>query len=156
MRISRNDLRVAVRVFARHPAFAIAAVLSLAIAIALNTTMYSFLDAMVQPKLDITDVDRFYNIVVFRDIRIRAEPGQLTAVLRSGGRTYDALTTATTSTDSRPSSSTHASNGPVSCTSPRTCSTPSVSASSADVVFFRPTRRPRRRRSSSAIAWPSA
>ena len=47
MRLSRHDLRVAARSFVRHPGFTCVAVLSLALAIALNTTMYGVLDAMI-------------------------------------------------------------------------------------------------------------
>lgn len=92
MRLSRADVRIAARILRRHPAFAITAVLSLALAIALNTTMYSFLDAMVSPRLDIRQVDRFYHLRVFRDIRKRVEPGQLTKLLESRMETFDALT----------------------------------------------------------------
>jgi putative ABC transport system permease protein len=92
MRVSRTDFRIAARMLRRHPGFAITAILSLALAIALNTTMYSFLDAMVSPKLDIREVDRFYQLKVFRDIRKRVEPGQLTKLLESRMQTYDALT----------------------------------------------------------------
>jgi putative ABC transport system permease protein len=85
-------LRIAARILRRHPGFAITAILSLALAIALNTTMYSFLDAMVSPKLDIQHVERLYHLKIFRDIRKRVEPGQLTKLLESRMQSYDALT----------------------------------------------------------------
>src|SRR5262249_30381561 len=47
--------------------------------------------ALVSPKLDIQNVDRFYNLMVFRDIRIRLDPAQLTALLRSRMQTYDVI-----------------------------------------------------------------
>jgi putative ABC transport system permease protein len=92
MRLSRNDVRVAARTFVRHPGFTITAVLSLALAIALNTTMYGFLDALIRPKLDIANADRFYRLYVFRDIRIHADIAQIATLLRSRMQTYDALT----------------------------------------------------------------
>jgi putative ABC transport system permease protein len=96
MRLSKHEVRIAARTFRRHPGFAITAVLSLALAIALNTTMYSFLDALVSPKLDVRDVNRFYSVRVFRDFRIRIDADPLIAtLLRSRMQTYDALTSQT-------------------------------------------------------------
>ena len=92
MRISGTDVRIAARILRRHPGFAVTAILSLALAIALNTTMYSFLDAMLSPKLDIQEAERFYKLAVFRNIRIRVEPRQLATLLQSRMQTYDALT----------------------------------------------------------------
>ncbi|MGH7678205.1 MAG: ABC transporter permease [Gemmatimonadaceae bacterium] len=46
-----STLRIALRTLGRHRGFTIVAVLSLAIAIALNTTMYSALDALIYPKI---------------------------------------------------------------------------------------------------------
>ena len=64
MRLSRHQLRLAARSFSRHPGFSLVAVLSLALAIALNTTMYSVIDALVNPKLDIQDPDRLYWLTI--------------------------------------------------------------------------------------------
>jgi putative ABC transport system permease protein len=69
MRLSRQDVRLAIRSFARHPGFTITAVLSLALAIALNTTMYSVLDALVNPATDVREPDRVYAVQFFGDFR---------------------------------------------------------------------------------------
>src|SRR5688572_16647510 len=50
--MDRSTLRIALRTLGRHRGFTAVAVLSLAIAIALNTTMYSALDAMIYPRID--------------------------------------------------------------------------------------------------------
>ncbi len=93
MRLSRQDLRLAIRSFARHPGFAITAIVSLALAIALNTTMYSVLDAMVRPHLDIHEPERFYRMVLYRDMRRPLDRTRLESILAAGGETYDGLST---------------------------------------------------------------
>ncbi len=92
MRLSRQDVRLAVRSFARHPGFTITAVLSLGLAIALNTTMYSVLDAMMNPKLDIREPDRLYSVILWGDVRRKLDAPKRTAILESGMSTYEALT----------------------------------------------------------------
>jgi putative ABC transport system permease protein len=91
MRLSRQDVRLAIRSFARHPGFTITAVVSLALAIALNTTMYSVLDAMVKPNVDITQPDRFYHLRLWRDERRQLDPRRVDELLAGGMKTYDAL-----------------------------------------------------------------
>lgn len=92
MRVSRQDIRLAIRSFARHPGFTATAIVSLALAIALNTTMYSVIDAMVKPNVDIQHSDRFYRIVLWHDRRRPLEDARLVQILTSEMRTYDALT----------------------------------------------------------------
>jgi putative ABC transport system permease protein len=65
--------------------------LSLALAIALNTTMYSVLDAMVNPRLDVVDPHDVYALKYTGDFRHRVDNTQRTALLRSGFRTYEAV-----------------------------------------------------------------
>jgi putative ABC transport system permease protein len=91
LRLSRSHVRFAVRSFARRPAFAAVGILSLALAIALNTTMYSVLDAMVNPTLDVVDPHDIYSLKYTGDIRHRVDNTQRTSLLRSGFRTYDAV-----------------------------------------------------------------
>jgi predicted permease len=93
MRLSRQDLRLAIRSFARHPGFAITAIISLALAIALNTTMYSVLDAMVRPHVDIREPERFYRLQLFRDWRRPLDARRLESILAAGGQTFDGLST---------------------------------------------------------------
>ena len=92
MRLSRHQLRLAARSFSRHPGFSLVAVLSLALAIALNTTMYSVIDALVNPKLDIQDPDRLYWLTIWGDYRNRVDEPTRAALLRTGFNTYESIT----------------------------------------------------------------
>lgn len=67
MTLSRSDLRIAIRSFARHRAFSVVAVLSLGLAIALNTTMYSVLDAMIAPRVDVDHPEQLHAMSVWGD-----------------------------------------------------------------------------------------
>ena len=60
--IDRTSLRVALRTLGRHRGFTIVAVASLAIAIALNTTMYSVLEAMLAPRVSAHEPNRVYSL----------------------------------------------------------------------------------------------
>jgi putative ABC transport system permease protein len=92
MRVSMQDVRLAARNFARHRAFTTVAVLSLALAISLNTTMYSVIDAMVRPKLAMREPDRLYSVFFYGDARRRIDRATSAQLLRSGFRTYEAAT----------------------------------------------------------------
>jgi putative ABC transport system permease protein len=67
--LSRQNLRLAARSFARHPGFTAIAIVSLALAIALNTTMYSVLDAMIRPNFDARDPGQIYALTVWGDYK---------------------------------------------------------------------------------------
>ena len=69
VRLSRQDFRLAARSFARHRGFTAVAIVSLALAIALNTTMYSVLDAMIRPKFDARDAGDIYTLRVWGDYK---------------------------------------------------------------------------------------
>ncbi|MEO7086233.1 MAG: FtsX-like permease family protein [Gemmatimonadaceae bacterium] len=92
MRIPRAELRLAARSFTRHPGFTTVAVLSLALAIALNTTMYSVIDALVRPKVDMTDADRLYGLRIWGDARNHVDPGTRASLLRTGFDVYESAT----------------------------------------------------------------
>jgi putative ABC transport system permease protein len=64
-----DQLVHALRTLRRNKRFATLAILSLAIAIALNTTMYSVLDAIVFPKLDIRAPGRLFHLAFYGDYR---------------------------------------------------------------------------------------
>lgn len=61
----------ALRLLRRSKRFAALAILSLGVAIALNTTMYSVLDAMINPKLTIHEPERLFEAPYFGDYRRR-------------------------------------------------------------------------------------
>ena len=83
MRLSGSDLRIAVRSFARHRGFSIVAVVSLGLAIALNTTMYSVLDAMINPRVDVSHPEDLYSLSVWGDRRGKITLQQRADILRS-------------------------------------------------------------------------
>jgi hypothetical protein len=58
MNTFRQDVRYALRLFARQPAFALAAVLSLAIGIGANTSLFSVTNALLLSPLPYKDADR--------------------------------------------------------------------------------------------------
>jgi putative ABC transport system permease protein len=67
-------------------------VLSLALAIALNTTMYSVIDALVNPKLEVKDPERLYWLTIWGDYKNRVDESTRAALLRTGFNTYESIT----------------------------------------------------------------
>ena len=61
----------ALKVLRRNKRFALLAIVSLGVAIALNTTMYSVLDAMIRPKLTIRAPEQLHDMRYFGDYRRR-------------------------------------------------------------------------------------
>jgi putative ABC transport system permease protein len=59
--MDRSTIRVAFRTLGRHKGFTTVAILSLAIAIALNTVMYSVLDAVLSPRINARAPDHVYS-----------------------------------------------------------------------------------------------
>jgi len=92
MQLSRQHFRLAARSFVRHKGFSVVAVLSLALAIALNTTMYSVIDALVNPRLDIRDPDRLYVLTIWGDARRKVDDATRASILRSGFNTFEGVT----------------------------------------------------------------
>ncbi|HXD47815.1 MAG TPA: FtsX-like permease family protein [Gemmatimonadaceae bacterium] len=91
MRLSRHDLRVAARSFMRHPGFTCVAVLSLALAIALNTTMYGVLDAMISPQADWRSPGDVYRITLWGVRRGHLDDGSLATMLHDGARAFEGV-----------------------------------------------------------------
>lgn len=69
--MSRSTLRIALRTLGRHKGFTIVAVASIAIAIALNTVMYSMLDAMLAPQFNVRQPELVYGIRYHGDYQHR-------------------------------------------------------------------------------------
>lgn len=86
-----QNLRVALRSLRRQPMFLATSVLSLAIAIGLNTTVYSMLDAMLNPRIAGAHPERLYTIRYFGDVRHVLPAGAVTEALRDGLRSYQAV-----------------------------------------------------------------
>jgi len=87
-----DSLRTAARSLRRQPAFVTVVVLSLALGIALNTTMYGMLDALLRPRIDVHDPGQLYWIRFYGDYKWRVDAPTRDAVLSSGTHTYESVT----------------------------------------------------------------
>jgi putative ABC transport system permease protein len=85
-----QDLRFAARSLSRSRGFASIAILSFGLAIALNTTMYSLLDALLDPQLDVRHPEQLYHFRFFGNYR-RLPSGALEDALRSGIPSFAAV-----------------------------------------------------------------
>jgi putative ABC transport system permease protein len=90
--IDRSTLRIALRTLARHRGFTAVAIVSLAVAIALNTTMYSALDAMLDPRINARQPDLIYSLRYYGDYRRKLSPDDVEKALRAGMRGYEGVT----------------------------------------------------------------
>jgi putative ABC transport system permease protein len=91
MRLSSHSLRVASRSFVRNPGFTCVAVLSLALAISLNTTMYGVLDAMIAPTLDMRDSGDLYRLATWGDYKGRLDAPTRAELLRGALHNFEAV-----------------------------------------------------------------
>ncbi|MDB4877781.1 MAG: permease [Gemmatimonadetes bacterium] len=91
MRLARQDLRLAVRSFTRHRSFTAVAVLSLGLAIALNATMYSVIDALVNPQIDMQAPERLYRLIIWGDYKGKVDNATRASMLRTGMGLYEGL-----------------------------------------------------------------
>ena len=82
-----RSIRLATRTLSRHRAFAVTTILALGLAIAVNTTTFSVLDAMVNPQTTASDPERLRGVRFLGDSRI-----PVSDALGAGGRTYEAFT----------------------------------------------------------------
>jgi putative ABC transport system permease protein len=71
--MDRSSLRIAFRTLGRHKGFTVVAVLSIAVAIALNTVMYSLMDAMLDPQVSARNPESIYGITYY-GVRERPVP----------------------------------------------------------------------------------
>ena len=60
-----GDLRYAVRSLSKSPGFVLVATFCLGLALALNTTTFAILDAMLRPSLPVEDVDRLFTVTMW-------------------------------------------------------------------------------------------
>jgi len=67
--LSFDRARQALRLLSRHKQFSALAIISLGVAIALNTTMYSVLDTMISPRVAMHEPERLYGFVYYGDFR---------------------------------------------------------------------------------------
>jgi predicted permease len=86
------NVRLAARTLRREPTFLVTAVLSLAVAIALNTTMYSMFEAMLNPRVAGAHPERIYTFRYYGDVPHVLPRDAVPQALATGGRTYDAVT----------------------------------------------------------------
>jgi hypothetical protein len=85
-----SNIRLALRTLGRNRAFATIAVLSLGIAIALNTTVYALIDAMVDPQIEVREPEQIYYLQYYGDSH-RLAPRVLDEALRAGEHTYEGV-----------------------------------------------------------------
>jgi putative ABC transport system permease protein len=88
---SFDGIRIALRTLGKQPGFTAVVILSLALAIALNTTMYSVLDALVSPRVDIRRPEDVWVIRMYGDVRSRSSLAARESALRSGLRNVEAV-----------------------------------------------------------------
>src|SRR5690349_16808631 len=89
-----DSLRSAARSLRRQPAFVSVVVLSLALGIALNTTMYGMLDALLRPRIAVRDPAQLYWIRFYGDYKWHVDAPTRDTVLSSGLHTYESVTRA--------------------------------------------------------------
>jgi putative ABC transport system permease protein len=82
MRITSYELRATARTLAKHAGFTSVAVVSLGLAIGLNTTMYSTLDALINPKVSWREPGQLFGVGFYGDRRRQIDPREKIAMLR--------------------------------------------------------------------------
>jgi predicted permease len=87
-----RDVRLAARSLARSRTFVATAVLSLGLAIALNTTIYSLLDAMIDPDVGVRQPQQIYRLRYYGDAHHRLPPNAVERALASGLPGYGGVT----------------------------------------------------------------
>jgi predicted permease len=88
----RRNVRIAVRTLRRHPSFAITATLALALAIAVNTTMFSVLDAMMNPHVGARQPDRLFELKYFGDPKLKVDFAARRRALEASSGLHQAYT----------------------------------------------------------------
>ncbi|HEY9229039.1 MAG TPA: ABC transporter permease, partial [Gemmatimonadaceae bacterium] len=95
MSLSRSStfdaVRIAARTLRKQPGFTAVVVLSLALAIALNTTIYSVFDAMISPHVELRAPEDIFTIRLYGNYRGRVSTAEIDSALRSGLKNIDAV-----------------------------------------------------------------
>jgi putative ABC transport system permease protein len=78
-------IRIAIRTLGRHKGFTVVAILSIAVAIALNTVMYSVLDAILSPRINARQPEHVYTLEMYGGLWSRKiEPRLYHEALKAG------------------------------------------------------------------------
>jgi putative ABC transport system permease protein len=93
-----DAVRRSARTLRKQPVFTTVVILSLALAISLNTTMYGVLDAMMHPRLDVRQPGQLYWITFYGDFKYRVDSHARDAALASGMHSYSAITRVSSNT----------------------------------------------------------
>ncbi|MEO8333519.1 MAG: ABC transporter permease [bacterium] len=88
----RRDVRIAFKTLRRYPTFAITATLALSLAIAVNTTMFSILDAMIHPRAGARKPEQLYVVRYFGDVRQKVDFRESANALAAAGRMFGSIT----------------------------------------------------------------
>ncbi len=92
MALSLDGFRVTARTLRKQPVFTTVVVLSLALAIAVNTTMYGILDALTHPRLDMRNPSALYWIRFYGDYHWKVDNRARDAALTSGLHGVESVT----------------------------------------------------------------
>src|SRR5665213_3213128 len=92
MPFSTDAIRLSARTLRKQPVFATVVVLSLALAIALTTTMYSVFDATAHPRLDMRKPEQLYWVRFYGDYRFLVSTQARDSALATGMHSYSAIT----------------------------------------------------------------
>ena len=87
----RQDVRVAWRILRRQRLYLATTVASLGVAIAVNTTIYSMLDAMMHPRIAGAHPERLYTLRYYGDVRHVLPANAIPSALSTGLRSYEAV-----------------------------------------------------------------
>jgi putative ABC transport system permease protein len=90
--MDRSTLRIAARTLKRHKGFTTVAVLSIAVAIALNTVMYSLMDAMLDPQVSARNPELVYRVTYFNAPQRPVHPEDLATAVRARLAGFDGMT----------------------------------------------------------------
>jgi len=86
-----TDLRAALRSLARTPGFVLVAVVALGLGLALSTTMFAILDAIVNPYSPYKDPDRLFTLTFRYGPHATLTRQDLSRAVQEHGRSFDAI-----------------------------------------------------------------